>query len=282
LSEPSPLRFNEIPVGILDSGAGGLSVLREIHALLPGVPLHYLGDTLWCPYGNKSPERIAERVFSLADRLLLEGVGLLVIACNSATIHAVGALRAAYPLPVVGMEPGVKPAAELTRSGVVGVLATEASIAGEKFHQLLSTHARGVRVITEPCPRFVELVEAGLLEGPEVDAAVEEKVGPLLHAGADVLVLGCTHYPFLREAIAKRIPQGVVLVDTGPAVARRVRDLHAALPRPSEQGRPPDSSSSSEPSGIRIATTGEAGAFARLVEQLVPEIAAKAWVGALS
>ena len=129
--------------------------MREVHRLIPGADLHYVGDSAWCPYGTKSPDVICGRVFQIADYLLNNGAEMLVIACNSATIHAVGALRAAYPLPVVGMEPAVKPAAELTRSGVVGILATEASLAGEKFHQLVSAHASGIRVITRPCPRFV-------------------------------------------------------------------------------------------------------------------------------
>ena len=132
------------------------------------------------------------------------------------------------------MEPGVKPAAEQTRSGIVGVLATEASIAGEKFHQLVDTHADGVRVITRPCPKFVELVEAGKLDGPEVDAAIDEAVAPMLDAGADALVLGCTHYPFLSPAIRSRIPESVSLIDTGPAAARRVAEL---LPKVSDSSR---------------------------------------------
>ncbi|MEM9018608.1 MAG: glutamate racemase, partial [Verrucomicrobiota bacterium] len=182
-------------IGILDSGVGGLSVLREVHSVLPGASLHYVGDSSWCPYGTKPGEVILGRVTEIADYLLAEGAGILVIACNSATIHAVGPLRATYPVPIVGMEPAVKPAAEKTKSGVIGVLATEASIAGEKFHRLLSNHANGVRVITRPCPRFVELVEAGQIEGPEVDAAIDNAVAPLLVLGADVIVLGCTHYP---------------------------------------------------------------------------------------
>ena len=187
-------------------------------------------------------------------------LSILVIACNSATIHAVGALRATYPIPVVGMEPAVKPAAELTRSGVIGVLATEASIAGEKFHQLVHTHASGVRVITRPCPRFVELVEAGQLKGPEVETAVDEAVTPLLEAGADVMVLGCTHYPFLRPVIEERLPAGTLVVDTGPAVARQVGSLLA-----------PELSSSPRGS-IRIETTGSLGVLEGLLPRLLPGI----------
>jgi glutamate racemase len=154
------------------------------------------------------------------------------------------------------MEPGVKPAAERTRSGVIGVLATEASLAGEKFHQLVNTHASGVRVITRPCPRFVELVEAGILDGPEAEAAVDEALAPLLEAGADVFVLGCTHYPFLRPVIERRLPQGAVVIDTGPAVAKRVASL---LP----EGR------GSGDGGILVETTGPMERLQELLPRLL-------------
>lgn len=250
-------------IGILDSGVGGFSVLREIHSLLPGSPIHYVADSSWCPYGNKPGDVIRDRVARLADYLLSEGTEILVIACNSATIHAVGSLRATYPLPVVGMEPAVKPAAELTRSGVVGVLATEASIAGEKFHQLVNTHAQGIRVITRPCPRFVELVEAGILSGPEADAAVQEALAPLLEAGADVFVLGCTHYPFLRPVVEARAPENISIIDTGPAVARRVASL---ISDPSDLHK--------ESSEIHIETTGNPDPLKILLAKLLPGIQA--------
>ena len=246
-------------IGILDSGVGGFSVLREIHAVLPSKSIHYVADSAWCPYGNKPGEVIRDRVTQIADYLLEKGSEILVIACNSATIHAVGSLRATYPIPIVGMEPAVKPAAEMTRSGVVGVLATEASIAGEKFHQLVNNHARGVRVITQPCPRFVELVEAGILEGPEAEAAVDEAVTPILEAGADVLVLGCTHYPFLRRTIKRQVPDDIALIDTGPAVAQRVVDV-----------LPAESDSFEESSEIHIETTGTREALERLFPKLLP------------
>ncbi|MEX2580089.1 MAG: glutamate racemase [Verrucomicrobiales bacterium] len=248
-------------IGILDSGVGGLSVLREIRKLLPRSPIHYVGDSAWCPYGSKSPERICERVTEITDYLLGHGAAIVVIACNSATIHAVGSLRASYPVPIVGMEPAVKPAAALTRSGVVGVLATEASLAGEKFHRLLDVHAHEIRVITLPCPRFVELVEAGVLTGPEAENAVDDALRPLLEAGADVFVLGCTHYPFLRPVIESRLPEGMTVVDTGPAVARRVASL---LP-------PPDDTL---PEGdVRIETTGSLELLAAILPRLLPDLA---------
>ncbi|MEO0416168.1 MAG: aspartate/glutamate racemase family protein, partial [Verrucomicrobiota bacterium] len=157
-------------VGILDSGVGGLSVLKEIHALQPNLELLYVGDSAWCPYGTKTPEQIIERVEFISEYLIDRGADAIVIACNSATIHAVESLRSVYPLPIIGMEPAVKPACQKTKSGVIGVLATEASIAGEKFHRLVDRTASGVNVITRPCPRFVELVEQGMrLEGEDAE-----------------------------------------------------------------------------------------------------------------
>jgi glutamate racemase len=235
--------------------------LREIRLLLPGAPIHYVGESSWCPYGNKAPDVIRQRVGRLADYLLANGAGLIVIACNSATIHAVESLRATLPVAVVGMEPGVKPAAEQTRSGVVAVLATEASIAGEKFHRLVSAHAKGVRVLTRPCPRFVELVEAGVLSGPDVEQAVREALAPLLLAGADVLVLGCTHYPFLRPAIEAALPEGVSIIDTGPAVARRVQHVYGPADGPA--------------AGLRIETTGDLAQLDRILPKLLPGVAGR-------
>lgn len=257
-------------IGILDSGVGGLSVLREIRRRLPAAPIHYFGDSAWCPYGNKEPRAICDRVAAISDYLLEHGAGLLVIACNSATIHGVGSLRMTFPLPVVGMEPGVKPAAERTRRGVVGVLATEASIAGEKFHQLVSTHAHGVKVVTRPCPRFVELVERGELSGAEAENAVDEAVSPLLEAGADTIVLGCTHYPFLLPVIRARLPENVDVIDTGPAVARRVEgligsDAPAAASAPAIDATP----------FTRIETSGRLETLERLLPILLPGLEAE-------
>lgn len=212
-------------VGILDSGVGGLSVLREIRNRLPDLDLHYIGDSAWCPYGVRSSEEICGRVGKIVDYLLTQEVSLIVLACNSATIHAVEWLRNIYTVPFVGMEPGVKPASAATKSGVIGVLATEASIAGEKFHRLVDSTAHGVTVITQPCPKFVEMVERGILEGPAVDDAIHEYTDQIVDKGADVVVLGCTHYPFLRESIRRILPDSVTIIDTGEAVARRVASL---------------------------------------------------------
>lgn len=212
-------------VGILDSGLGGLSVLNEIRKVLPNESIIYFGDSAWCPYGARHADEIQRRVFTVTDFLIDRGCKLIVVACNSATIAAVEALRASYPLPFVGMEPGVKPAAAHTKTGTIGVLATEASLAGEKFHRLVSNLGDGVKVITRPCPNFVQLVEAGELSGPRAHGIVEDEILPLIEAGADVLVLGCTHYPFLRPLIEEIAGPGVTIIDTGSAVAQQVTKL---------------------------------------------------------
>lgn len=246
-------------IGMLDSGVGGLSVLLEVQKLLPGHSIRYIGDSAWCPYGSKPAALIQQRVFKLTDKLIEHGANIIVVACNSATINAVEALRARYPIPFVGMEPAVKPAALLTKTGTIGILATEASIAGEKFHHLLETHATPlkVKVITQPCPDFVTLVEAGTLEGPEVEEAVRKYAMPMVEAGADTLVLGCTHYPFLRETIQKVVGNHINIIDTGQAVAKRTLSLV------------PSVETESAPS-LHIQTTGPLETLEALFPKLCP------------
>jgi glutamate racemase len=215
--------MSDHPIGVFDSGIGGISVLREIRKTLPAEDLIYYADSGHCPYGGKPRAEIVERAFVITDLLLARGAKIIVVACNTATIAAVEALRESYPVPFVGMEPAIKPAVAATRSGVIGVLATGAALGGEKFHQLVAAHARGVRVITQPCPGLVERVEEGDLGGPRTRRLVAEYTAPLLAQKADVLVLGCTHYPFLRALIADVVGPGVTLLDTGAAVARQTR-----------------------------------------------------------
>lgn len=210
-------------IGIFDSGVGGISVLREIRALLPDEHVIYYADSGYCPYGGKPAAEIQARAAAITEFLLARGARLVVVACNTATIAAVEMLRATYPVPFVGMEPAVKPAAALSKSGVVGVLATGAALAGEKFHRLVAAHAQGLRFITQPCPGLVEQVERGELDSPATRELVQRYTGPLLAQGADVLVLGCTHYPFLRPVIQDVVGAGVSLLDTGAAVARQVQ-----------------------------------------------------------
>ncbi|MGQ0529123.1 MAG: glutamate racemase [Panacagrimonas sp.] len=213
----------DAPIGVFDSGVGGLSVLKDLRRLLPAEHFIYYADSAHCPYGGQPESAIQARAVAITEDLLAAGAKLIVVACNTATIAAVEHLRSTYPVPFVGMEPAVKPACALTRSGVVGVLATGAALAGEKFHRLLAQHAQGVRVITQPCPGLVECVEAGDLDGPRVTELLRRYLEPLKAAGADVLVLGCTHYPFLRPLIQRLAGPQVHLLDTGEAVARQTR-----------------------------------------------------------
>ena len=210
------------PVGVFDSGVGGISVLREIRALLPEVDLVYVADSAYCPYGSKSESEIRGRACAITRFLVEErGARAVVVACNTATSAAIGMLRETFgDVPIVGMEPALKPAAQATRSGVVGVLATGATLGGERFAGLAARYTDGMELLTQACPGLVEQVEAGDLASAVL---VREYVEPLLARGADTLVLGCTHYPFLREAIESVAGPGVRVLDTGAAVARQLQ-----------------------------------------------------------
>ncbi|GAB3370333.1 glutamate racemase [Azotobacter armeniacus] len=217
---------SEAPVGVFDSGVGGLSVLGEIRARLPCESLFYVADSGHVPYGDKSPEYIRERCRTIAAFLLEQGAKALVLACNTATAAAAAELRECYPtLPVVGMEPAVKPAAAATRSGRIGVLATTGTLKSARFAALLDRFAGDVRVITQPCPGLVELIEAGELDGPQTRELLQGFVAPLLAEGCDTLILGCTHYPFVRPLLKELVPGSVSLIDTGAAVARQLERL---------------------------------------------------------
>ncbi|MNF50561.1 Glutamate racemase [compost metagenome] len=217
---------NDAPIGVFDSGVGGLSVLGEIRALLPNESLLYVADSGHVPYGEKSPEFIRERCRLLAGFLLEHGAKALVLACNTATAAGVAELRELYPqLPIVGMEPAVKPAAAATRSGVVGVLATTGTLKSAKFAALLDRFASDVRVITQPCPGLVERIEAGELDDVQTRDMLRGWVQPLLAEGCDTLILGCTHYPFIKPLLRELLPESVSLIDTGAAVARQLQRM---------------------------------------------------------
>ena len=221
--------MSEAPVGVFDSGVGGLSVLGEIERLLPYESLLYVADSGHIPYGEKSPEFIRERCSTVAHFFREQGAKALVLACNTATVAAVADLRQRYPdWPIVGMEPAVKPAAAATRSGIVGVLATTGTLRSAKFVALLDRFANEVQIITQPCPGLVELIETGDLHSPTLRTLLQGYVQPLLAAGCDTLILGCTHYPFLKPLLATLVPTDVVLIDTGAAVARQLQRLLAA------------------------------------------------------
>jgi glutamate racemase len=220
-----------VTIGVFDSGVGGLTVLREVRAALPRHDLVYVADTRFCPYGPRPDAEVQERSHVLTRALVAEGAEMVIVACNTATIAAIGALRAAHALPFVGVEPAVKPAARETRSGVVGVLATESALAGVRFRELVAAHAAeaGVDVVEAPCPGLVSRIEAGELNGSATRAVVREAWTPLAAGGADTLVLACTHFPHVRPLIEEVVGPAVGVIDSGPAVARqavRIATVH--------------------------------------------------------
>ena len=230
-------------VGVFDSGVGGLSVLREIRWLLPHESLLYFADSAHAPYGEKSPDYVRRRADKIANFLLRSGAKALVVACNTATAAAASELRASYPqLPIIAMEPAVKPAVAATRNGMIGVLATSGTLRSARFVALRDRFAGSARVLTQPCPGLMEQVEKGDLQGPDTEALLRHYLEPLLAQGCDTLVLGCTHYPFLRPLLARLLPPEVKVVDTGAAVARHLqhslaaRDLLAPGPDPGALG----------------------------------------------
>ena len=225
----------DAPVGIFDSGVGGLSVLRHIQAQLPHEHLLYLADTGFAPYGDKPEAVVVARVLAIGDFLLAQDAKALVVACNTATVAAVRELRAIHPgLPIVGVEPGLKPAASFTRSGKVGVLATERTLNGAKFLQLRDqVHLdSGAEFLLQPCVGLADQIEFGELDSGATTAMLERFIHPLLAQGADTLVLGCTHYPLVRASIERLLEDAgrldVALVDTGDAVARQLARLLAS------------------------------------------------------
>lgn len=199
-------------------------MLKHIHALLPQEELLYFADSQHAPYGNKSAEEIRARCFEIADFLITKDIKALVVACNTATAAAIDALRNKYPnLPIVGMEPAVKPAAEATRNGIIGVLATVGTLKSAQFAALLESYGRNVEVVTQGCIGLVECIERGELNAEETRNLIRQYCAPLLAHGADTIVLGCTHYPFVRPLIEQVVGQNVVLIDTGAAVAKQLQ-----------------------------------------------------------
>ena len=212
-------------VGVLDSGVGGLSVWKELVGTLPDEKYLYVADSGYCPYGPRDRSYIIERTSRISEFLIDKGADIIVVACNTATAAAISTLRRNYNIPFIGMEPAVKPAALQTRSGVVGVLATAGTLGGMKYHRTRDSFASGVRVVEHVGDGFVELVESGNTSGPEAESVVRASLQPLLDAGADVIVLGCTHYPFLMDVIRKIAGPSVAVIDPAPAVARHLLDV---------------------------------------------------------
>lgn len=217
-----------VPIGVFDSGVGGLSILCGIRQLLPAENLLYVADSAHAPYGPKGDAFIRERCAAIMEFFVHQQVKAVVVACNTATAAAVARLREQYALPIIGVEPALKPAAALSRSGVVGVLATSGTIASDKFLSLQSRFMPDVEFITRACPGLVEHIEAGLTDASALRALLASFIEPLLQRRADTLVLGCTHYSLIRNLIQEIAGNKVAIVDAGSAVARELqRRLHA-------------------------------------------------------
>jgi glutamate racemase len=210
------------PVGIFDSGVGGLSVLLEIHSALPAESIHYVADSANAPWGDKPPEFVRDRGLKIAEFLVGQGVKAIVIGSNTGTAGSAEALRNTLTIPIVGIEPAIKPAVAATKSRVVGAIVPVAVGDSDRLASLLDRFGADVKVITQPVPGLVEHIEAGDLEGPELRRKVEGYVRPMLEAGADTIVLGSTHYVFLRRVLTEIAGPGVTLIDSGAAVARQL------------------------------------------------------------
>jgi glutamate racemase len=212
------------PIGVFDSGVGGLSVLRALWRELPDETFLFLADQAHVPYGPRSLEQVRDFAEGIARFLLDQGVKLIVVACNAASAAALHHLRVTFPrTPFVGMEPAVKPASESTSSGVVGVLATPATFQGALYASVVERFANGVQLLQHTCPGLVNQIEGGRLDAPETRAILEDALRPMLARGIDRIVLGCTHYPFVIPQIESIVGEGVRVIDPAPAVARQAR-----------------------------------------------------------
>jgi glutamate racemase len=262
------------PIGAFDSGVGGLSVLRALRQQLPGEDFIYFGDQAHVPYGPRGLAEVRRLSETIAAWLKEQGAKLIVIPCNTASAAALHSLRDQYPdFPFVGMEPAVKPAAEQSKSGVVGVLATPTTFEGELYASVVERFAQGVKILQDACPGLVGEIEAGRANGAEAEQILRAALEPMLAQGMDTVVLGCTHYPFSFDTIRKIVGAEVRLIDPAPAIARRTAALLA------ERGLTNDAASGGR---VRHVTSGDAGAMRARVGELLgegAEVEAVTWRG---
>jgi glutamate racemase len=253
------------PIGIFDSGVGGLSVLRAIRELMPGEPVVYFGDQAHVPYGPRPLSQVRGFSEGITRFLLSRHAKIIVVACNAASAAALAYLRQAHPeVAFVGMEPAVKPAAEHTSSGVVAVLATPATFQGELYASVVERFATGVELLKSTCPGLVQRIEVGDLSGPRTRAILEEALQPMLKRKIDTVVLACTHYPFVIPLIKQIVGEGVRVIDPAPAVARQTQRLleSRGLSGPSARWGP-----------AHYLTSGETRSFSRVLTTLLGESA---------
>lgn len=250
------------PIGVFDSGVGGLSIWQEIVRELPHEDILYVADQAHMPYGARSLNEVRILSEAIAGFLLDQGAKIIVIACNTASAASLSWLRQCFPdTPFVGMEPAVKPAVERTRTGVVGVLATEATFQGELFANLLAMYGNNAQVIPQVGKGLAQAVESGDLDSKETEQLLAECLNPVLQAGADQLVLGCTHYPFLRPCMERFLGSTISIIDPAPAIAaqtRRVLERHGLIGREQASGR------------RSFLTSGDPESFSKMIQNLVP------------
>lgn len=264
--------ISQAPIGIFDSGIGGLSILREVQRRLPHEKLLYLADQAHVPYGSRTLDEVRRLSFGIVEFLLQQGAKLVTVACNTASAASLHDLRIQYAdIPFVGMEPAVKPAVENTRSQIVGVLATPATFQGSLFASVVERFAEGVTILQETLPGLVEQIERGQFESPETRAILEQGVQPLLEQGADTLVLACTHFPLIIPLLKDIVGEEVRVIDPSPAIARqvdRLLDIHGLH-------------HSGETSGfVQFTTTGDPDSFSGIIRQVGfpdPQIVPAVW-----
>lgn len=247
-------------IGVFDSGVGGLSVLRALRGAMPRARLVYFADSGHAPYGERGEAHILHRAQAVAGHLVKEGAAGLVVACNTATAVAVRTLRERWSeLAIVGVEPGLKPAAALTRNGRIGVLATPGTLASDKFRALVQAQAPHLTIVPRACPGLARLIEDGDLDAPALREAIRNHTAALRDAGVDTVVLGCTHYPFVRHHIEHAVGPDVVVVDTAEAVARHAATRFAGLAARDACDAP-----------VRLLTTGDADRLRRTARHWLP------------
>ena len=217
--------MSDRPIGVFDSGVGGLSLLHELRYLLPNENFIYISDNAFAPYGALSPEDIRERSRVLTHWLCEQSSKLIVVACNTATTNAIEKLRKTYQIPFVGIEPAIKPAALHTKTGVVGVLATKGTLSSGLFHETATAYGQGVRILEKEGKHLVEMIESGMLQSEEMEQLLQSYTQPMIDQGADHLVLGCTHYPFLTPILTRTLPKHIKIVDCNGAVAKQVERI---------------------------------------------------------
>jgi len=255
--------MDTIPIGVFDSGVGGLSVLRAIRCRFPGHPILYFADQAHVPYGSRSLSEVRSYSKEITRFLLEQGARLVVVACNTASAAALHDLRQTFDgVPFVGMEPAVKPAAEGTHSGVVGVLATPATFHSDLYSSVVERFAREVKILQDPCPGLVQQIETGDLNSPKTRQILESALKPMLASGADTIVMGCTHYPFVIPLIQEIAGPEVRVIDPAPAVARQVGRMLTARGWVSENATP---------GAILFFTSGDPQVFTLLLPLLLGE-----------